>query len=67
VFSALDFFVRGRSEWQVSRTPGPIIWETGADASFWGSVVLFVLVAGLAVWAYVGLAGVVQETRTREG
>ena len=63
VFSMLDLFVRGRSEWQVSATPARLIWEAGPDASFWGSLVLFVVVAGLAVGAYAGLAQITREAR----
>ncbi len=64
VFSALDLFTRGRSEWQVSPTPAPLVWETGADAAFWGSVALFLLAAGATVWAYAGLARVMRAGRT---
>jgi membrane protease YdiL (CAAX protease family) len=67
VFSALDLFMRGRSEWQVSSTPAPVIWETGADASFWGSIVSFVMAAGAAVWAYARLAVIVREAKARGG
>ncbi len=45
VLAAFDLFARGQSEWQASSSPKPLIWETGADASFWISCVA-VLVVG---------------------
>ena len=61
VFSALDLFTRGRSEWQGSATPKPLIWDTGADASFWISLVATLVVGTAAVWAYTALASVVRK------
>ncbi len=56
VFSLTRLWVTGRPEWQLSATPPPLVWETGADAAFVGSVAAFVLFAGGAVWAYRELA-----------
>ena len=44
VFSVFDFLVRGRSEWQLSAEPMPLVWETGPDAAFWGNVAALVIV-----------------------
>jgi len=66
LFSALGFFTRGRSEWQTRPTPQPLIWQTGADASFWGSVVAFIAAAVAATWAYVVLARVAREAKAEE-
>jgi len=52
MFSAFDLFTRGRSEWQLSTAPRPLIWETGPDAVFWGNLAALVIVGALAVWAY---------------
>ena len=34
VLGSLDLLARGRAEWQTPATPQPLVWETGADASF---------------------------------
>jgi membrane protease YdiL (CAAX protease family) len=56
MFSAFDLFTRGRSEWQLSVTARPLIWETGPDVAFWGNVAALLIVATLTVWAYSTLA-----------
>lgn len=56
VFSAVDLFLGGRSEWQLSSGPKPLIWEVGPDVSFWVSVLALLAVGATAVWAYVCLA-----------
>ena len=61
VFSAIGFFLGGRSEWQLGSVSAPLIWESGPDASFWGAVVAFVVVGAGAVWAYFGRAGSVRS------
>jgi membrane protease YdiL (CAAX protease family) len=60
MFSALDFFTRGRSEWQLSPEPQPLIWETGPDLAFWANVTALLIVAGLTVLAFSALA---RDTR----
>jgi membrane protease YdiL (CAAX protease family) len=65
VLGALDLFARGRSEWQASSTPKPLIWDTGADASFWISLVAALIAAAAAVWAYATLASVARKARAR--
>jgi membrane protease YdiL (CAAX protease family) len=61
VLGALNLFVRGRSEWQASSTPKPLIWESGADASFWLSCLAFLTVGVATVWAYAALARVARK------
>lgn len=65
VLGALDLFARGRSEWQASSTPKPLIWDTGPDASFWISLVAALVVGAAAVWAYATLASVVRRAPVR--
>ena len=54
--SAFDLFARGRSEWQLSAAPNPLVWETGPDAAFVASAVGLVVVGAATVWAYSGLS-----------
>ena len=56
VFSLTRLWATGRPEWQLSATPPPLVWETGADAAFVGSVAAFVLFTAAAAWAYRELA-----------
>ena len=61
MFSALDLFGRGRSEWQLSTAPRPLIWQSGLDAAFMSNLAAVVLVGALTVWAYFGLASVMRR------
>lgn len=56
IFSAFDLFARGRSEWQLSAAPPALIWDTGPDAAFLGTVLAFLAASALTVWAFAGLA-----------
>lgn len=64
IFSAAGFFLGGRSEWEVSPEPAPLIWETGPDPSFFGAVFALFVVGAAAVWAFSALsrAAHVEET-----
>jgi membrane protease YdiL (CAAX protease family) len=62
VLGGIDTLARGRSEWQASSSPAPLIWETGADASFWISCVAVLIVGAATVWAYATLAAVARKT-----
>ena len=64
MFSVFDLFTRGRSEWQLSTTARPLVWQTGPDAAFVANVAGLLVVGTLAVFAYVALAGVTREART---
>lgn len=64
MFSALDLFVRGRTEWQLSAEPPRLIWETGPDAAFWGNVAALLVVGALAVGAFSALAAAMRRART---
>jgi len=56
LLSAVDLFTRGRSEWQLSAAPKPLVWETGPDAAFLANAAALLVVGAAAVWAYVGLS-----------
>jgi membrane protease YdiL (CAAX protease family) len=53
--------IRGHREWQASSSPAPLVWETGADMSFWVSGVGVLIVGAAAVWAYAWLAAVARR------
>lgn len=59
----IGFFVTGQSEWQASRIPTPLIWETGPDPAFWASVAGFIVIGAFAVWAYVALSRLARLAR----
>lgn len=61
ILGAFDLFARGRSEWQGSSTQKPLIWESGADGSFWVSAGAAFVVGAAAVWAYTKLASVARQ------
>jgi membrane protease YdiL (CAAX protease family) len=63
MFSAFDLYARGRSEWQLSTTPRPLVWQTGPDAAFWGNVMALLVVGTLTVFAYAALADATRKVR----
>jgi membrane protease YdiL (CAAX protease family) len=63
-FSAVDLFMRGRSEWQLSAAPNPLIWETGPDAAFLANAAALLVVGAAAVWAYFELSRAARLGRT---
>jgi membrane protease YdiL (CAAX protease family) len=65
IFSGLGLLMGGRSEWQATSQPAPLIWEAGADASFWSACAFTLIAGGASIWAYVALARVVQEDGKR--
>jgi len=60
IFAAIGLVTTGKSEWQLTTTPSPLVWETGADASFWATVAGLLVASALAVWAYTTLATVAR-------
>ncbi len=56
MFAAFDLFARGHTEWQGLGAPAKLVWETGLDSAFWGSVAALLVVGAGTVGAYVMLA-----------
>jgi len=61
VFSAINLFASGRSEWDPTASSKPLIWTSGPDASFGISLAAALVAAAAAVWAYVALARVARR------
>lgn len=55
LFSAFGFFFQGRSEWELTASPPPTIWQGGLDPSFLANVAGLIVVGGAAALAYRGL------------
>jgi membrane protease YdiL (CAAX protease family) len=60
ILGGIDLLARGQAEWQASSSPAPLIWETGADTSFWTTFVAVFILGTLAAWAYAALARVAR-------
>lgn len=63
VLSAFDLLTRGRSEWQLSAAPKPLIWEAGPDAPFLANAAALFVVGAAAVWAYSELSRAARTAR----
>src|SRR5262245_42571400 len=66
VVSLTRMWTTGQSEWQLSPAAPKLIWETGVDFIFLGSVTVFVLLGASAVWAYAVLARIARESGRSE-
>lgn len=55
LFSAFGFFLQGRSEWELTASPRPTIWQAGPDAAFLANVAALIVVGGMTALAYRGL------------
>jgi membrane protease YdiL (CAAX protease family) len=60
IYSNTFLWLYGHAEWQRSANPGPLIWDQGADLSFWKLLVAAILTLAAALVAYTAL-----ERRTR--
>ena len=49
MFSAFGLITKGRSEWQLSTAPQPLIWQSGPDAAFWGNLIALLVFATLSI------------------
>jgi len=63
IWVGLILLVSGQSEWSTSTKPPPLVWETGSHASFWVSLVIFLISFAAAIWAYALLKRVSSKPR----
>ena len=52
VYSNLDLWRHGQAEWQAPASAAGLIWQSGANASFWQSAVALVAMTGVTLWAF---------------
>jgi membrane protease YdiL (CAAX protease family) len=62
IYSNLDLWLHGQAEWQAASDRTALIWQTGADASFWLSSLALLIVTAGAVWAYFKLAHATRKS-----
>jgi membrane protease YdiL (CAAX protease family) len=62
VYSNADLWMHGQAEWQASAGQGTLIWQAGADASFWAALAALPVVTAAMVLAYRTLA---RQSRPR--
>ena len=66
-YSNFDLWLHGQAEWQAASGPALLIWEAGADRSFWLTSLALALVAGAPLWAYARLARVTRNSPASPG
>jgi membrane protease YdiL (CAAX protease family) len=64
LISALGFFAQGRSEWTLTASPPPTIWQVGLDASFLANLAALVVIGSAAAWAYIELFSAARNSQT---
>jgi membrane protease YdiL (CAAX protease family) len=62
MLSAFDLISGGRSEWQLTSTPNPTIWQAGADPSFWANLAALLVFSTVTVFAYRALFKMVRAS-----
>jgi membrane protease YdiL (CAAX protease family) len=63
MFSAFSLFATGRSEWQLGSSAPKLVWESGIDAGFVVTVILFLAVSAGTWMAYKALISVSRAAR----
>jgi membrane protease YdiL (CAAX protease family) len=61
LYSNLDLWLHGKAEWQAASGPSALIWNAGADRSFWIASVALLLVAAAMAGAFFRLARAVRK------
>jgi hypothetical protein len=61
IHSNLDLWVHGHAEWQASSGPTALVWQAGADASFWASIAALLVVLVATLSGYWKLARATRE------
>ncbi|HTF71148.1 MAG TPA: type II CAAX endopeptidase family protein [Edaphobacter sp.] len=61
LYSNLDLWLHGKAEWQASADATKLIWKTGADSSFWATILGLLVVSTAMLWAYRRLARIARD------
>src|SRR5687768_13937368 len=64
VLSLTRLWLTGKPEWELTSSTPKLIWQSGPDAEFWGSLALFVLLGAAATWAFSALGETTREQRS---
>lgn len=64
IYSNIDLWLHGQAEWQAASGTADLIWQTGADASFWMSLIALFIVGTATVWAFFKLARAARKSPT---
>jgi membrane protease YdiL (CAAX protease family) len=56
LYSNIDLWLHGQSEWQAGSGPASLVWKTGADASFWTASGALLIVTAAMIGAFTRLA-----------
>ena len=64
IWALTRLWTTGKPDWQLSPVPSGLIWETDIDPAFVTSVVAFIVLAGAATWAYIGVARAARSELT---
>ena len=61
MLGSIGLFARGEAEWQAPATPKSLIWQSGADTSFWITCALLLILGTIAVCAYAALGSMARK------
>lgn len=64
IYSNLDLWLHGQPEWQASSGPAALIWQSGADRSFWILIAALVILLAAMAWASVNLGRAAETSAT---
>jgi membrane protease YdiL (CAAX protease family) len=62
IYSNIDLWLHGQAEWQTPSGTAELIWKTGADTSFWLSIMALFIVVAATVWAFFKLARTTRKS-----
>jgi membrane protease YdiL (CAAX protease family) len=62
IYSGIDLWLHGQAEWQAAAGLPALIWNAGADASFWISSTALLVAGAGTIWAYFKLASTARKS-----
>ena len=61
LYSNLDLWFHGQSEWQAASSPTARLWEGGPSLYLWGMIGALIVLTSAALWAYGRLAATARK------